>query len=225
MERIMKTFLATMIITMAVTTAAFPQNINWRSLREDQHNLLQLNFGYDYGVTAEAGYYRTFTMFRPASIGLDISVPMGNDLFDDFKTRLGGQIEVLEVGGFSATVRFSSVFRRYESELVKISSFGADYAVIAGYYSPTWSVSGEFGRDKAITSRLKHSDLMKESFPGIKDGWYVPTGGHWFYGFHGGKTLGETLDLYLKVGATEAQENDENAAIPYYLQMGLGVRF
>jgi hypothetical protein len=221
----MKTLLASMIIIVAVTTAAFPQNINWRSLGEDQQNIIRFNFGYDGGVAAQAGYYRTFTLIRPVATGIDVSVPMGNNLLDDYKVRLGVQVELLEIDGFSATFRLNSAFRRYESELVKISSFGADYAVVAGYYSPTWSVGGEFGLDKAITSRLMHTDRMKESFPGIKDGWYVPTGGHWFYGIHGTKTLGETLDLSLKAGATMAQRNDENAAVPLYLQLGFGVRF
>lgn len=221
----MKTLIAVAMLVLAVTETGLSQNINWRSLREDQNNLLQFSYGYDCGVTAQAGYYRTFTVFRPAAAGLDISVPMGNNLFDDYKIRLGVQIELLEVDGFSVTARLTSAFRRYESELVNISSFGADYAIGAGYYGPTWSVGGEFGLDKAITSRLMHSDLMKENFPGIKDGWYVPTGGHWFYGFYGDKTLGETLDLFVRVGATEAQENDDKPTIPYYLQVGLGVRF
>lgn len=221
----MKTMITTVIVMLAVAEAGFSQNINWRALGEDQHNLLQLNVGYDYGLTVQMGYGRTFTLFTPTMVGLDFSIPMGNNLLDDFKARLGGQIEIVEISGFSATARIASVFRRYETSMVNIVSFGSDFAVVAGYYTPTWSVGGEFGFDKAVTSRLKHTDLMKANFPGVKDGWYVPTGGHWFYGLHGGKTLGETLDLYLKVGATEAQENDENAAIPFYLQMGLGVRF
>jgi hypothetical protein len=66
---------------------------------------------------------------------------------------------------------------------------------------------------------------MKAKFPDIKDGWYVPTGGHYYYGVQGGKTLGETLDLNLRLGATSAQFHDEDALIPYYLQLGMGVRF
>jgi hypothetical protein len=221
----MRIIIAAVVAIIVVSDISVSQNINWRALREDQQNLLQFNFGYDYGVTTQMGYARTFRMIRPAMVGLDFSFPMGNNLFDDFKVRLGGQVEVLEIGGFSATVRIASVFRRYQTPLVSIASFGSDFAVVAGYYSPTWSVGGEFGFDKSITSRLKHSEIMKESFPGIRDGWYVPTGGHFYYGIQGGKTLGETLDLSLRVGATNAQADDENAAIPYYLQMGLGVRF
>ena len=221
----MKTITATVIIMLAVTEAGFSQNINWRSMREDEQNLLQFNAGYDFGVTSQINYGRSFTMIRPVMLGLDFSFPMGGDLLDDFKVRLGGQIEIVEMNGFSATIRIASIFRQYQTDFVSISSFGSDFAVAAGYYTPTWSVGGEFGFDKSITSRIKHSEVMRNSFPGIKDGWYIPSGGHYYYGFQGGKTIGESFDLSLRLGATKVQGKDEEALLPVYLQLGLGMRF
>ena len=221
----MKTLLAVLMLTMTVSAAGVSQPVNWRSLRDDQNNLLQFNFGYDYGATAQMSYTRTFSAIRPVALGLDFSFPMGNDLLDDFKVRLGAQVEIAEVAGFQATVRIASVFRKYHNALVNVASFGSDFGLVVGYSAPTWSAGGEFGFDKAITSRLTHSSFMKEMFPGIKDGWYVPTGGNYYYGIVAGKTLGETYDLSLRLGATRAQENDENAALPLYLQLGLGARF
>lgn len=221
----MKTAITILMITMAVSEFSASQNVNWRSLRDDQNNLVQFNFGYDYGVTAGMGYARTFSAIRPVLLGLDISLPMGNNLSDDFKVRLGGQIEIVEIAGFAATVRVASVFRKYHNDFVNIASFGSDFGIVAGYSAPTWSIGGEFGFDKAITSHLKHAAIMKEMFPDIKDGWYVPTGGNYYYGLAAGKTLGETYDLSLRLGATRAQGNDENAILPMYLQLGLGARF
>ena len=210
---------------MTASEVSVSQNINWRALREDNPNIVQLNAGYDFGVTTQLGYYRAFTMIKPAMVGLDFSFPMGNNLLDDFKVRLGGQVEVVEFHGFSATIKISSVFRRYQTELVRIVSFGSDFAVLAGYCTPTWSIGGEFGFDKSITSQFKNSEIMRAYFPATKDGWYVPTGGHYYYGMQGGKTIGESFDLSLRLGATRAQFNDENAVLPLYFQMGLGVRF
>ena len=221
----MKNLIAAMIIMMTVSEVSVSQSINWRAVREDKPNIVQLNAGYDFGVTTQLGYYRTFTMIKPAMVGLDFSLPMGNSLLDDFKVRLGGQVEVVEFHGFSAAIKISSVFRRYQTELVRIVSFGSDFAVLAGYCTPTWSVGGEFGFDKSITSQIKNSEIMRAYFPAIKDGWYVPTGGHYYYGIQGGKTIGESFDLSLRLGATRAQFDDENAVLPLYLQMGLGMRF
>ena len=221
----MKKLIAVITIVMAVAELGYSQNINWRSLREDQRNVIQFNFGYDFGVTAQLGYSRSFTMFKPVVVALDYSFPMGDDLIDDFKVRLGGQIEIVEIDGFSATIKISSNFRRYQTELVRIAGFGSDFAALAGYYRPTWYAAGEFGFDKSIISHLKHSDIMRADFPAIKDGWYIPSGGNYYYGIQAGKTIGESFDLSLRLGATRAQFNDENAVIPLYLQLGLGMRF
>ena len=221
----MKKIIAAIVFLAAFSQSSYSQNLNWRSLGENRRNVVQLNLGYDYGVTAQVGYNRAFAFFRPVVLGIDFSLPMGSDLLDDFKVRLGGQMEIVEIGGFSASLKISSVFRRYENELVRIASFGADLGIVAGYYNPSWHVAAELGFDKSITSYLKHSDTMKSYFPKIRDGWYIPSGGHWYYGIQGGKTIGESLDLSLRLGATNAQHNDEEAVLPYYLQLGLGVRF
>ncbi len=221
----MKTVVKTLLVAAALAEAAYSQNINWRSLREDQRNILQFNMGYDFGATAQLGYNRAFTLIRPVVVGLDLSVPMGDVLVDDFKARIGGQVEVVEVGGFSVTAKISSPFRRYQTQMVRIVSFGADLGLVAGYYRSTWYAAGEFGFDKSVATYLKNSDVMKAYYPAIRDGWYVPTGGNFYYGIQGGKTIGDTFEVSLRLGATYAQFDDENAILPYYAQLGLGMRF
>jgi hypothetical protein len=221
----MKKTIAVMTLVMGIAGAGYSQNINWRSLRDDQSNVVQLNAGYDFGATVQLGYSRSFMIGRPVLVGLDYSVPMGSDLLDDFKVRLGGEVEIVQIDGFSATLKISSIFRRYQNELVRIESFGSDFGLLAGYYVPTWFVAGEFGFDKSITSHLTHSDIMRAMFPAIKDGWYIPSGGHYYYGIQAGKTVGESFELSLRVGGTDAQAHDENAVVPLYLQLGLGMKF
>ena len=220
----MKRLVKLLLVVIVLAEGSYAQNVNWRSLREDQSNLVQLAVGYDFGAVAGLGYSRSFTLITPMMAGVEYSFPMGDDLTDDFKVRIGGQIEAMRIGGFSASAKISSIFRRYQTELVSIVSFGADLGVLAGYYDPAWYAAGEFGFDKAITSHLKHSEVMKAEFPGIRDGWYVPTGGHYYFGVQGGKTIGESFELSLRLGATKAQFNDENAVIPWYLQLGFAVK-
>ena len=221
----MKKYMVVMTIVMTVAEIGLSQGINWRSLHDDQRNVIQLNFGYDYGVTTQFGYSRAFTIVKPVLVGIDYSFPMGEELLDDFKVRIGGQVEILQIRGFSATLRIMGNFRRYQNQLVRIASFGSDFAILAGYCEPSWSVVGEFGFDKSITSHVKHSDVMRTAFPAIKDGWYIPTGGHYYYGVQAGKTIGESYDVTLRLGATNAQDNDEDAMIAYYIQVGVGMRF
>lgn len=221
----MNKILAVIILVMAMVESSHTQNVNWRSLREDQRNVIQFDLGYDYGVTTQIGYSRHFSWLRPVVVGVEYSFPMGKDLIDDFKVRLGGQIEVLRMDEFSATVRIQPVFRRYQNQLVRILSFGSDFVLVAGYYKPSWYGAAEVGFDKSIVSHLKHSGIMRENFPMIRDGWYIPSGGHYYYGIQAGKTLGEVFDLSLRLGATKAQASDEDAIVPFYGQMGLHLRF
>ena len=221
----MKNLMKIILVSMALAESGLSQNINCRSLGDDQRNVIQLHFGYDFGVTAQLGYNRSFNLIRPVVVGLDYSLPMGNVLLDDFKVRLGGQMEIVQIGGFSTTIKIFSNFRRYQNSLVRIVSFGSDFAVLAGYYRPTWYAAGELGFDKSIATNLKNSVIMKAEYPAIRDGWYVPTGGNFYYGIQGGKTLGESLELSLRLGATSAQFHDQDAVLPYYVQVGLGMRF
>ena len=219
-----KIFLVIIIIAAAAESSA-AQNINGRSLNDDQQNIIQFNFGFDFGATAEISYSRATTIVKPVVFSVEYSNPMGNIVLDDFKVRLGGQVELIEFGGFSITAKLYSNFRRFKNALVRTVGFGSDFSTVAGYFAPTWHAAVEFGFDKSIISHIQHSDIMKNNFPQIKDGWYIPLGGHYYYGIQGSKTIGETLDISLRLGFTKAQFNDENAVLPAYIQLGTGMRF
>lgn len=221
----MKLSISVVLVLLALAEAGHGQAINWRAIRTDHRNQISCAVGYDFGATAVIGYGRSMTLLGPAVLGLEYSFPMGRNLTDDFKVRIGGQMEVLQLGGFSAAVRGSANFRRYQMSLVRIASFGCDVGVLAGYLHPSWYAVVEGGFDKSITSHLAHSALMKDMYPAIRDGWYIPSGGNYSYGIQAGKSIGEHLDLSFRLGVTDAQGDDQDAVLPYYLQLAVGVRF
>jgi len=51
-----------MLILCIYTTKA--QNINWKSLNENEKHLAYLNFGYDFGITTQVGYGYKLNSFR-----------------------------------------------------------------------------------------------------------------------------------------------------------------
>ena len=57
------------------------------------------------------------------------------------------------------------------------------------------------------------------------DGWYVPTGGQFYYGVITGFSIKEIVDVTLKAGLTNAERQDTNALLPYYAQLGLSKSF
>src|SRR4051812_3694201 len=105
-------FAITLLILSAAQSRA--QNINWRYFDKGSQNIVQLNVGYDFGFTTQVGFSRTVLLYKPVSFGIDFSLPMGSMLFDDFKIRFGGQMEIVEADGFSFLVKIASNFRRYQ---------------------------------------------------------------------------------------------------------------
>ncbi len=222
----MKTIFFALTIFLAVAEIGVAQNVNWKNSPADRPNRMEMNLGYDYAAAASLAYSRAFTLGLPVVAGARISLPMGNQVFDDFAIHMGAQVEVFEWRGFSLAANIGSNFRRFQNGMVRIVGFGADLAAIAGYYTPSWYAAAEFGFDKAVTTHLRHADAMKEfGFPAVRDGWYVPTGGNFHYGIQAGLTLSRLADLSLRLGATDAQFDDVDAALPYYLQLGVGVKF
>lgn len=204
---------------------SYAQNINWSSKNDHQQPLTYLNFGYDFGVTTQIGYGKKVDAFRPIVWTIDYSFPKGKDIVDDFKVRLGGQISIYEENNFVLSAKIYGNLRRHQTKLVRMISFGSEMAGVLGYYKPTWHLAGEFGFDKSIITELKHSEIMQDNYPEIVNGWFIPSGGHFYYGIQGSKTIGNRFEVSLRLGATNAESDDENALLPVYTQLGLIYKF
>lgn len=213
------------IFTVMSINFSFAQNINWSSINDHQQNFTYLNFGYNFGLTTQIGYGKKLNSFRPIVWTADYSFPKGENLVDDFKVRLGGQISIAELNNFVLSAKIYGNFRRHQTRLVRMVSFGSEMSAIMGYYKPTWHVAGEFGFDKSIITELQHSEEMQNNFPEITNGWFIPSGGHFYYGIQGSKTIGNHFELSLRLGATNAESNDEDALLPVYTQFGLIYKF
>jgi len=222
----MKNLKNTLIILVALVIArsGMAQQINWRSLNDKQTHIANINAGWDYGTVMGIGYGQKLKTKLPVVLNVEYSSAFGETIFDDFKTKLGGQAELLNINNFSVAIKAYGIFRRYENDLVRLSSFGSEFSTNIGYYKPKWYAAGEFGFDKAIATHIKNSDEMKNNYPGSQDGWYVPTGGNFFYGVTGGYSI-KSNDVYLKVGKTVTQDFKTTPAMPLYAQVGFNVRF
>lgn len=218
-----KTVLA-MIIAAAFARFGHAQTLNWASLKDSRSNLVYATYGYDFGVTAQVGYGRYIETIRPVLVTFDYSMPMGKSWTDDFKMRLGAHVEFLEKNGFSVSGKAMGNFRRHQMSLVRMVSFGGEFALVAGYFKRAYHAAVELSSDGAVVTHLKHSHLMKSAYPEIHDGWYLNNGVHYFYGIQAGKTLGDTYEISLRLGKTNARGNHEDV-LPAYVQLGINKRF
>lgn len=201
------------------------QNVNWPSLTNENKHVVNLNFNWDYASTAGIYYGYKFNTKLPMILGIDYSMPVGAKVFDDFKSRIGIQMQLIEYKNFRLSTKIQGVFRRYNQPIVRLLNFGSDFSGVLGYYKPKWFVAAEFGFDKAIVSNFKHSERYKKSFVIVNDGWYEPaTGGNFYYGIQTGFSF-KQHDIYLKIGKVVTQDFKTTPLIPYYAQLGYNFKF
>ncbi len=197
------------------------QSVNWRCIDKERPHSAHFNVGYDFGVTTQIGYNYFTKAKKPVWFTLDYSFPMGKTLFDDFKFRLGGQIEVATYKSFIASLKLLGNYKRHETELVRMTNFGIETSVLIGYYKAKWHLATELGYIKPFASNLNHSDIMKDNYPGVQDGWYTSSGGYYFWGIQAGKFITNSFDLSFRAGYFKANADNKDAVLPYYAQIGL----
>jgi len=213
---------AILIAGLAFPTAA--QTLNWSGMQEDQRHIINANVSWDYAATVGVGYgYRIETKV-PTVFSAQISLPAGENVGDDFKAKLGGQVRVVQRGRFQATVAIFGLYRQTTNHLVKLQNFGGEFTGVIGYYRPRWFVAAECGFDKAIVTRIRNSEAMKHIYPGVRDGWYVPTGGNFVFALQAGYSF-SSLDIVLKTGKTVDQNLNTSAMMPITFQLGVNARF
>jgi hypothetical protein len=201
------------------------QNINWAGLNEGNKNIITANFGYEYGLVYGLGYGRQFkSRLFPIVASLEYSFPSGKDIKDDFKIKGGVQIRWFEFHNFQFSINISGVFRRFENDFTHLDNFGSVVSGTAGYYRPKWFVAGEFGFDKAIVTNVKQSEAYKDQYPDAVSGWYVSTGGNYFYGLLAGLTL-KNNDLNIRFGKMVTQDFKTTPLIPLFGQIGYNRNF
>jgi hypothetical protein len=212
------------VFFIALPKQLFSQTINWGSFKDTQKHLLNLHTGWDYGLGYGLAYGYKLNTKMPIVLGAEYAFPSGENVFDDFKTKLGGQINLCQKNHLRVTANIQGIFRRYENPLVRLQNFGTEIIGVAGYYRPRGFVAGEVGFDKAIVTHFKHSDLFKENnYAEIKDRWLVPTGGNFHYGLQAGLSL-KKGDIILKIGKLTTQDFSKTPMIPYYLQLGINLK-
>ncbi|MCC7378199.1 MAG: hypothetical protein IT255_02440 [Chitinophagaceae bacterium] len=204
----------------------YAQVINWENISKQNKNLLHVNAGAEYGVTAGLGYHHLIpNKSFPIWIGGEFSTPGGNKSADDFKIRLGAQIRIAAINHFKFSVRIQGISRRYQNQSVTLFNFGSDFAGTIGYYRKHWFMGAETGFDKAIVTHFKHSDWYKRNiYDNVQDGWYEPaTGGNFYYGLQGGISM-KKVDITLKAGKVLQQDFESEPLLSFYGQVGANFR-
>lgn len=203
---------------------SFSQTFNWKNLDSAKPTIYYASANLEHGLSATLGSSYRFKKIKPLLVFLDLTIPAGKKILDDFKVRIGGKTKLIDFENFVVSAAFSAIYRRYESDFVRMQNFGSEASATAGYFRKKWFVAGEFGFDKAIITQFKHKDNYKLIFPDVKDGWYEPSAGGIFnYGLQGGFSL-RNADITINAGKLITQDFKTNPTIPFYVKFGFNLR-
>lgn len=219
-----KLFIMLFIISMSSTVSA--QTINWKNLGKETRHMINANIGLEHGMIYGLGYANSFRVHQfPMLANLEVSIPSGNEITDDFKVKTGVQTRWIELDHFQFSTKIQGIFRRYQNDFTRLVNFGADLSGVIGYYKSKWFAGAEVGFDKAIVTHFKHSDAYKGQFPGVVDGWHEPaSGGNFYFGIQAGLSLGKG-DLSIRAGKMLQQDFKTDPMVPAYAQLGYTVKF
>jgi hypothetical protein len=209
-----------LIMLFCICQKGNSQTVNWNALEDSKH-IITAGIGWDYSVSYSLGYAYQLKTKAPIVLTGNFSIPSGEKLLDDFKTKIGGQVVLLNKSNMKGSITLNGIYRRYKNPLVRLQNFGSELKGTLGYYKPKWFVGGEVGFDRAIVTHFKHSETFKETiFTDIKDDWYEPsTGGNFQYGIQTGYSFNKS-DITLNIGMVTTQDFKTTPLIPYYLMLG-----
>lgn len=222
MKRIIPVILLLTLISQSNTTNA--QLLNWTTLDSTKH-ILNTNFGLDYSVSYGVGYGYKLNTKLPIVLNATFSMPAGENVFDDFKTKIGGQVCLLNKSSFVGSISIFGIYRKYQTQLVRLQNFGSDIKGSFGYYKTRWFTAAEVGFDKAIVTHFKHTPKFRdEIYADVVDGWYEPTtGGNFYFGLQAGYSFGKA-GLTLNLGKVVSQDFKTSPLLPFYLNLGINYK-
>ncbi len=217
--------LGLIVILIAQYCNTNAQTLNWKAVDSTKH-ILSANFGLDHSVSYGLGYGYKLNAKLPIVLNANFSMPSGKVIFDDFKTKIGGQVRLFSKYNFAGSVSIYGVYRKHQTNLARLQNFGSDMKGIVGFYKPKWFVAAEVGFDKAIVTHFKHSQKYSdEIYPDVVDGWYEPaTGGNFYYGLQAGTSF-KRADITLNLGKVISQDFKTTPFLPFYLNLGCNFRF
>lgn len=179
-------------------------------------------FGLDPALVGSLGYGRVAALFgHDFQFSGDVGVAAARVDWRDFRVQLGTRTSVVRWRSLHLTGSATFIARGTENSIYRGVNFGADVTGALGVYRPRWFAAGEFGKDKAVVTHVKHSDWYRtHHYPDAKDGWYLDAGGVFHYGVAGGLTVGN-VEVVGRFGWRRTEDFND-VTPPMYASVGVG---
>ncbi len=212
------TFLSLFTLFLLQNSAA--QEVNWRSMNERSNHLVSLYFGADYSSYYGISYgYAVKNKYKPVVIGTEFILPFGQEMLDDWRWNLNAQTELWNNNSLSFSLKPAFVVRRYASPLATLHNTAVALSANFGYVKPKGGIVAVLHYDKTIATHINHG-LLKEYYPGIRDGWYSASGGNFKFGVRAHWSPG-SWNAFLTLGKVYAQNFKDNPTLPFFAEISI----
>jgi hypothetical protein len=211
---------------LAVVPFAAQISAQWNLARFDEAaNRVYTTVGLDPAFLPTVGYARVLSVFgHPVQLAGDVGIAMAEFDSRDFRAQVQALTSLVHWRSLYLTGSTTIIGRGTENTIYRGYNFGVDLTGTLGLYRPRWLVAGEFGLDKALVTRVTHSDWYRTYFyADAKDGWYRDTGGTVHYGLIAGLSVGR-VELLARYGMQRTEKLNEMTP-PMYASIGLGLAF
>lgn len=216
-----------LIVALMMVVGARQADAQWNVARfgAANPNHTYVVFGFDPALVTSVGYARDMRIAgQPWQLGAEVGVVAADFDVQDFRARLVARSALLQWRSMRLIGSAAFITRGTENTIYRALNFGADFTGTVGVYQQRWFLAGEFGYDEAIITYLTHSDWYREHYyPDAKDGWYLNTDGTFHYGLTTGVAIGQT-EIAIRAGQRRTEDFQELSQ-PFYVAMGVGVRF
>lgn len=201
------------------------QTLNWSKISDTKNQILNVQVGLDYSAAIELGYSYIVNPDQYFLINANISIPLGEDIMDDYKLSLGLNKSVYQFQNLKWFASIHAIYRRNKIYYVQMDNLGIKASTTLGYFRHKGHIGLELGFDSASMTYLNHSDAYKLQYPQVNNGWYFNTARNINFGLHGSKSLGNSNDITFRIGMINGLEKGDSPLIPYYTQLGWNFYF
>jgi hypothetical protein len=193
------------VLALFAARPARAQEVNLANLDEGPANRVYLRTGAEWGFVAGAGYARSVSLGPRRLLLLgELTAPWARADLSDYQLRVGALVPIVAWRGWRLAGSLQPTLRRTENDVARMTSLGANAGVTGGYYATHWFLAGELGFDYALTTRITHTTLYRETvYQDARDGWYVNPGGNHRLGVQAGASFGRH-DVVLRAGILRA---------------------
>lgn len=210
----------TFILSFALVLPAKAQFVNWRALDSDGRHLVSANFGADYSFYYGISYgYILNGNTNPIVLGVDFSLPFGEDAFDDWVWNTSLKTELWRRNNLSLSGKAGLLFRSYQSPLARMKNIGGDFAITFGLVKSKWGISLLTAYEGSFATKITHTGLT-DYFHEIHDGWFGSSGGNFKFGAVSHLNFG-SWNTFLSVGKHFGQDFSDNPTFPFFFEIKL----